>query len=93
MNIPSLPINDLIEKITDVEGKPSYRMHPAWNLFFRQLQYELQKNLSEESIVLPQQSTSNISLLTNYTGGIIYDNTLNVGKINLNGVWKTITTS
>lgn len=87
MIVPNLPKGPVV----DNKGN----MTELWELFFSQLITALQNNLSNEGIILPQQPTTNIAKLTGpqSIGAVIYDNTLNVAKVNLNGTFKTITTS
>lgn len=87
MIIPNLPNAQMVDK--------NGNMMQVWQLFFSQLITALQNNLSNEGIILPQQPTTNIALLTSAQsiGAVIYDSTLDVAKVNLNGTFKTITTS
>jgi len=67
-------------------------MTPEWCQFFNQLISELQNNVSNEGYKLPFLSTSQINQLAdvNKSGGsLVYDSTLNLPKININGTWKT----
>ncbi len=91
IQIPLIPTSPKAP-LLDMESKD---LHPSWRNYFNELTIALQRTLSNEGIPLPQQSTSNINLLTGTQsiGAIVYDNTANVAKINLNGTWKTITTS
>ncbi len=69
-------------------------IHPVWGAFFDNLINILQRNLSDEGIITPGQSTTDITLLTNAAPfTLIGDSTTNELKVNLNGVFKTITTS
>jgi hypothetical protein len=77
-----------------VAVKPNGEWQPEWRQFFEQLVQALQQNYTPEGLILPSQTAANITLLTNSVGGtLLYDSTDNVGKINLNGTWHTITTS
>jgi hypothetical protein len=86
--IPFVPTAPLLHE----DGK---NLHQDWHLFFSQLVGALQKVLSNEGTLLPQQTTDNINLLTanKSIGALIYDSTTDEAKVNLNGAWKTITTS
>lgn len=57
MNIPNIP--HISDSIT-IDGKT---INPSWYRFFEQLVTEMQKNLSQEGIGIPSQSSSNISIL------------------------------
>lgn len=59
MNIPNLPVG----KIVDEDGMPTDQ-----ELTFRQnLVSELQDNASDEGLVIPTQSTTNITNIQNHT--------------------------
>lgn len=59
-----------------------------------QLLDQLQKNYSEEGIVVPSLNTDDINGLTKSVDGtLVYDSTLNVLKIKKNGSFKTIMTT
>lgn len=85
MNIPNLPL----DAIVDQSGK----LTDPWKVFFEQLISELQKNVSNEGYILPEQPTSNIALLTDLKGAIIYDSDNDLAKVNLNGTFRTILTA
>ena len=89
MNIPNLP-----HAMTPLVMNGG-NIHPDWYKFFMLLTNELQINQSEEGTSIPMQPTSNISMIQANisTPRIIYDSTLNVPKISVNGLFKTITTS
>lgn len=86
MNIPNLPIGAIVDKdglFTDV-GKN----------FFNQLIVELQTNASQEGLVSPTQTASNIVTIQNSQlpngeyatsyGTILYDSTNNTGRFAIN---------
>lgn len=77
------------EKMLDDKGMIS----DVWASFFDQLILSLQTNLKPEGFVIPQQSASNITLLTATASiaNIIYDSTNNAFKGNIAGTWKTFT--
>jgi len=92
MNIPNFDIQTL----TDADGKFTQEAYG----FFQLLVIALQKNLSNESIITPQQSASNISSLNNgpanpndYTGGVLYNNTVNKFMGNIGGTFQYFLTS
>ena len=64
-----------------------------WGLFFDNLIMALQVNFKPEGIVVPEQTASNIALLTTVDAfrNILYDSTNNLFKGNINGTWKTFT--
>lgn len=87
MNIPNIP-HQSTPLLSDGN------MHPNWYLYFSQLTDQLQQNVSQEGTGIPKQSTANISRIeaANPTPRIIYDSDLDLGKIAINGVFKTIAT-
>jgi len=99
MLIPNMPpINlEVLQPVKDGSGNTRYFMHPSWHNFFTQWNIEMQNNASNEGIVMPSQTATNIALLDptnpNKFGATLYDRTNNLAKININGVFKTITTS
>lgn len=70
-------------------------IHPELHELLSELITQLQNNLSDEGIQVPLQPTSNIILLNTpqSTGRFIYDSTEDLAKVNINGTFKTITTS
>lgn len=96
MLIPNIPPrqHELLEVLTQPDGSKRYMMHPAWHDFLSQLTIELQNNASNQGIVMPKQPAANFAFLNPQKfGAIVYDSDNNVAKINLNGTFKTITTS
>lgn len=96
MLIPNIPPqqHELVQVLKQGDGTTRYMMHPAWHNFFSQLMIELQNNASNQGIVMPKQPAANIAFLNPQKfGAIVYDSDNNVAKINLNGTFKTITTS
>lgn len=85
MNIPSF-VNT---RIVDENGI----LTPEWANIFNQIITELQLNLSNEGYVLPQLATTDIAKLTGTQsiGSMVYDSTTPAMKVNINGVWKTVT--
>lgn len=87
MNIPSMPI----DKFLDDKGE----MSEIWYAFFQQLLQLMQQNLSNEGIIIPQQPTTNIVLLTDPSktpnGTVIYDSTTDNFKGRQGGVFKIFT--
>lgn len=89
--IPDLPRSP---SVVDKNGN----LAPEWKLFFEQLTQALQTNFKPEGILLPQQTASNIALLTGLSSkaNILYDATNNVFKGNVETApntytWKTFT--
>lgn len=98
MNVPDLPIDEFVtadRKLSDV-GKN----------FFQQLISQLQNNFSNEGLVAPTQSSTNITIIQNnqngteqYTcsyGTILYNSTGNSIQIAINNgsnvpIFKTVT--
>jgi hypothetical protein len=86
MNLPF----QVSRKIADSDGN----ITPEWQIIFDQLFSQLNINFSNEGLVVPNQIASNINLLINSSNfTLIGDSTNNLLKVNLNGVFKTITTS
>jgi hypothetical protein len=83
-NFEDLPVVDKAGKFT-----------PEWKQILSELFTQMQKNLSDEGLTAPAQSTANIASLTGTekNGAILYDSDTDQLKVNLNGVIKTVTTS
>ena len=88
MNVPNLP-----HPMTPVILQSGH-MHPDWYKWHMLVTNELQINQSEEGTSIPMQSTSNIAMIEANitTPRFIYDTDLNVPKVSVNGVFKTINT-
>ena len=84
--IPNLPT------VTPVQKDGTF--HPSWQQWLQQLVAVLQNNLSQQGFKLPQQPTTIITTLNTpeSNGAIIYDSTIQKGKLNENGTFKTIMT-
>lgn len=82
MKIPNLPH----EKPIDDDGQWT----AAWSLWLQELNGILQKQLSDQGLRIPQQTTNIITQLnkTNNTGSIIYDSDTQQFKGNVNGTFK-----
>lgn len=91
MNIPNLP--NILLPLTHPENKD--QMHPTWHLFFSQLLQELQTNLSQQGIHIPQQNTANISTIqaANPVPSFVVNSDTGQPYVSINGVFKQITTS
>lgn len=64
---------------------------PEWRAIMQNLFQTLQDRFSNEGLVMPSQSTTNIDLLTNSdNGALVYDETTNLPKIRINGIWETL---
>lgn len=87
MIIPNFQSTPFVDK--------SGNLTAAWQLIMQQLIQQLQKNLSNEGYTLPQQDAAHIATLNTAasTGNLIYNSTTNTAMVNLNGTYKTITTS
>lgn len=83
---PDLPRDELI---VDKQGY----LTPSWKLYFQQLTMALQTNFKPEGIVVPPKPTSDINQLTGDASrnNIIYDDTTQQFKGNVNGIWKVFT--
>lgn len=86
--------NFVQDKLVDSTGA----MTPNWVMFFSQLIDQMQANLSDEGVVIPSQTTANISVIKDHdpaplNGTIIYDSTTNQLKVKLSdGNFHVITT-
>ena len=87
MMIPSLPTGPIVNE----EGY----LAPDWLQWANQLTTLLQVNYSDEGLVLPQQTSSNIAKLTGSqsVGAMLYNETAGSAMVNIAGTWKTITVS
>jgi hypothetical protein len=67
----------------------------TWKQIIQQLITQLQLGLSDEGILVPQQTAGNIAKLTGdkVIGSLIYDSDNNLLKVNINDSWKTVLTS
>jgi len=81
---PDVPRN---RKFVDRDGN----ITDDWKNFIDQLILALQINFKTEGLVVPQETASNIALLTAAASiaNIIYDSTNNRFQGNVNGTWKT----
>jgi hypothetical protein len=86
MNIPNFVNIQLVDK-------NGYLTDSARQMF-EELFDVLQANLSDESIVTPEQPASKISLLNGdqYKGGLLYNSDTNKLMVNENGTFKTVQT-
>lgn len=89
MNIPNIP--PMTTPFVNADG----RVSEVWYNVLNQLIIQMQQNVSNEGYKVPQQSTFNISDLNNTksTGALLYDNDLHLLKVNINGTFRTVTTS
>jgi hypothetical protein len=79
-------------KIVDENG---YLTQEA-QIIFNQLFTQLQINFSDEGLVVPPQSAENIAqleLADAENGTLLYDETNDLMKVNIAGVFKTVLTS
>lgn len=91
MNIPNLP--NILLPLINPDKKD--QMHPTWHLFFSQLLQELQNNLSQQGINIPNQTTENISKIQNGNPLSSFITNSDTGEpyVSINGVFKKIMTS
>lgn len=89
--IPNLPASEFLRK----DEKGSYSVHPDWMGVLRQLTIALQTNISNEGFKMPQQNSTNVTSLNTpkSIGSIVYNNETHAFMGNVNGVFKTFTTS
>lgn len=87
MKIP----NFIDTQVIDKDG----RLTPTWKQILSQLFTELQLNLSDEGIIMPQQTTANISQLniSKYIGGLVYNIDTDKAMANIAGTYKNIITA
>lgn len=85
MNVP----NFVNGQFVDENGM----LTPEWNNVLNQLLTQAQLNLGPEGYVVPQLTTVQIAQLTKpqSIGAMVYDSTALALKVNINGVWKTVT--
>lgn len=84
MNIP----NFLNDRFVDENGY----LTDSWMAILSELFQILQQNLSDEGIIIPEQTTAKIALLTENVNGLIVDSDTDQLKINLAGTFKVIQT-
>jgi hypothetical protein len=87
MNVPTYEYGPVV-------GPDGYFTEP-WETLFNQLLLQMQGYLSNNGLVVPEQSTDNINLIApeSQIGTLWYDSTANALKVNINGVVKTVTVS
>jgi len=87
MNVPAYSASQVVDK----NGNWTF----AWLQVITQLLQQLQTNFSNEGLVLPQQTSSNISTIApNYPNGIMfYNSSTNTMQVKINGTVKTVTVS
>lgn len=85
MSIPNLQSQPMIDPKTG-------NTVTMWLGWFSQLTTVLQNILSDEGLLVPQQPTTNITILDNTKsiGRLVYDSTTNQLKININGTFKVV---
>lgn len=82
----AIPVFDNI-KFIDENGL----LTPEWRAILQDLFQTLQARFSDEGLVMPSQSVSNINQLNNSDdGALVYDETSNLPKIRVNGVWEIL---
>lgn len=82
----AIPVFDNI-KFIDENGL----LTPEWRAILQDLFQTLQTRFSDEGLVMPSQSVTNIGLLNNSDdGALVYDETTNLPKIRVNGIWETL---
>ena len=82
----AIPVFDNI-KFIDANGL----LTPEWRAILQDLFQTLQARFSNEGLVMPSQSSTNISQLNSSdNGALVYDETSNLPKIRINGVWETL---
>lgn len=82
----TIPVFDNI-KFVDENGL----LTPEWRSIMQNLFQTLQDRFSSEGLVMPSQSVTNINQLNNSdSGALVYDETNNLPKIRINGIWETL---
>jgi hypothetical protein len=74
--------------VIELDGENKGKFTETWRNIMTQLFQVLQQNASDEGLIVPQQSTANISQLEGannqqYTGALIYDFTTNKIKVSI----------
>jgi hypothetical protein len=82
----AIPVFDNI-KFIDANGL----LTPEWRAILQDLFQTLQARFSNEGLVMPSQPSTNISQLNSSdNGALVYDETSNLPKIRVNGIWETL---
>lgn len=82
----TIPVFDNI-RVVDENGI----FTPEWRAIIQNLFQTLQDRFSNEGLVMPSQSVTNINQLNNSdNGALVYDETTNLPKIRVNGIWETL---
>lgn len=78
---------------TPVVGKDG-KLTDQWKNIFMELFTQMQKNISDDGLVAPSRTSSDITAIssTDNSGAILYDQENNLLKANINGEVKTIKT-
>lgn len=86
MSIPSLPKDGFYAKNGELSDK--------WRVYFETQANYLQRNMSQEGYILPQQSQDNMDTLNNSksTGAMLYNSDTESPFVNAGGVNKNMTT-
>jgi hypothetical protein len=85
MNIP----NFIDSQVVNEKGY----LTDTWKQIFTQLFTQLQSGLSDEGLVVPNQSATNIAQLNGKLSALLIESDTGELKININGTFKTIQTS
>lgn len=67
------------------------KVSPEWNMYHTQTTQALQQNFSSY-LLTPGNTTTNINKLDTIisVGALIYDQTTNELKVNINGTWRVV---
>jgi hypothetical protein len=86
-----IPNKPLTKKLVMDNGE----LHPEWDQFFDGIITTLQQNLSSEGVVIPPQTTANITALNTQKsiGALLYDQETKELKVNIDGTFKVVQTS
>lgn len=86
MKLPNLTFGPICDN--------NFNVSTEWAQYFSQTTQQIQENFSDNGVVLPKQTSANISLLSGSSniGLMVYDSDTNEFKININGTWKVVQT-
>jgi len=85
----SIPVFEDI-KVVEENGY----LTPAFRAILQDLLQVLQYKISDDGFVIPSRTAAEIAQFVDSPNGtMVYDSTNNLAKININGTFKTITTT
>jgi len=87
-NLSNIPTPPAFAKLVDKDGN----ITSSWRDYFSNLTLYLKQFLSNEGLVMPQQTSANIALLNTAQsiGALLYNSTTNHIEGNVNGTFQVI---